>query len=252
MANRHRRSPEIDTIDGVHPDGGLKPVANRNPSRVSWTEARDCGYLGKHCPRKPNGKKPQEAAVKGRPNSMRPGRFGPLPGAVNSSCTLANHNISVHCRRSAHPTRWLPVTMAPTRALRTPLRAMSGNMWPMSTIPIYSSESRPIDPLGPTPTESDHHVLRGGSWNTSYQYASRQSIQRYGDGLCCRHSMCPSIHPTSDENDTIPAMEMVTLSGTISREGGAALTGRALYVTAFDSTDADPSSGMLTRDAHHG
>jgi hypothetical protein len=39
---------------------------------------------------------------------------------------------------------------------------------------------------------------------------------------------------------------MVGLSGSVAREGGLLLTGRALYITVFDSADADPQTGMLT------
>lgn len=250
-------TPEVDGIDGVQPNGSVEVGRENKPIEgVSWAEARDyCRSLGKQLPTEAQWEKAARGGCEGGqdPSKCDAEDLVPYPwGSDIPSCTLANHNISVTLPPTLCTSDTISAGESGTNTGPYGHQNLAGNVWeyvadvyhPM----IYSSGSRPKDPLGPAPSESDHHVLRGGSWNTfstNMRAANRFSDMVMGSAVGIRCAR-PSAQTGGQNYDSIPPMEMVTLSGTISREGGAALTGRALYVTAFDSTDADPSTGMLT------
>jgi hypothetical protein len=54
---------------------------------------------------------------------------------------------------------------------------------------------------------------------------------------CASGSRNPSI-------DLVQPLQMVKLSGTVRRQDGAPITGRALYITAFDAAETDSRTGM--------
>ena len=54
---------------------------------------------------------------------------------------------------------------------------------------------------------------------------------------CASGSRSPSV-------DLVQPLQMVKLSGTVKRQDGAPVTGRALYITAFDAAEIDPRTGM--------
>jgi hypothetical protein len=119
---------------------------------------------------------------------------------------------------------------------------LAGNVWEWVADryhpAVYRRDPPRIDPTGPA--EGDLHVLRGGGWNTfstNMRVANRFTSNLEGSAAGVR---CARARAAGSPDDVAP-LRTVTVSGTVTGE----LTGRALYVTAFDADDADPRTGML-------
>ena len=98
-----------------------------------------------------------------------------------------------------------------------------------------------MNPSGPA--DGPYRVLRGGGWSTFS--TNMRTANRFHDlvlgspsGVRCARSTAPGVV------DAVEPMRLVALSGDVRAESGS-LTGRALYVTAFDADDVDAATGLL-------
>lgn len=163
-------------------------------------------------------------------------------GSDAPSCELANHQLSA----AGLPKLCVSNTQVPSELSdgTGPYghRHLAGNVWEYVADVwhpgVYTNEPR-TNPAGPASGEV--HVLRGGGWNTfstNMRVANRfhDLIMGSASGFRCARSFVEQVH------DDVEPLVFASVEGTISST--KPLTGRALYVTAFDANDAD-SRGML-------
>jgi hypothetical protein len=114
-------------------------------------------------------------------------------------------------------------------------RNLAGNVWEWTSDlyhPAVYGAGR-IDPAGPSGGE--HHVMRGGSWNTFS--TNMRAANRFNDlvlgsavGYRCVRS------ETTPTHDDVAPLVLVDVQGRVSR--ATPIEGSALYITAFDALDA--------------
>ena len=238
----------MDERGNLEEGRGLYPAEG-----VTWAEARAyCRAHGKDLPTEAQWEK---AARGGCELGQDPGRCDASDlraypwGSDAPTCALANHQstatgIPKLCTSDTHPVGSLADGAGPYGHLD-----LAGNVWEFVLDAyhpgVYSTERSRVDPSGPA--SGEFHVLRGGSWNTfstNMRAANRfhDLVMGSASGFRCARPDVPS------QPDPIPALEMVTLTGSLTRapaagEDAGLLEGRALYVTVFDIRDTQ--DGML-------
>ena len=246
------RVPEGPDVDGVTTDGSLEAERAQLPIEgVTWQEAHDyCAAQGKALPTEAQWEKAARGGCErgDDPTQCDPGDLVPYPwGTDTPTCKLANHNLSTEGRPTLCTSDTIQAGAQGSNTGPYGHRDLAGNVWEYVADyyhpHVYKSEATRVDPGGPS--EGSNHGLRGGSWNTfstNMRVANRFSDMVMGSaaGIRCARPTVPA------QADSMPPLEMITLSGTLRREGGLPFHGRALYVTVFDSADEDPVSGMLT------
>ena len=125
--------------------------------------------------------------------------------------------------------------------------AMAGNAWEWTSDwyhpAVYGSQRQ--DPGGPA--EGPAHVMRGGSWSTlatNLRISNRMSglVEGSASGVRCAFggAETPGVETPGVETpgvDTPAPLVWSSVAGEVRRTDGGALSGRALYVTAFATSD---------------
>lgn len=225
----------IETGRDAHPAEG-----------VTWAEANDfCVAKGKSLPTEAQWEKAARGGCElgDDPKKCDPSDLRAYPwGNDTPSCELANHQLSASglpklCVSDTQTADELPQGIGPYGHVH-----LAGNIWEYVADvwhpKVYSTEMR----NNPTGVKTgDVHVLRGGGWNTfstNMRAANRfhDLVMGSASGFRCARSF------VEQQYDDVEPLKFSTLSGEISST--RPLTGRALYVSAFDAEDAD-SMGML-------
>lgn len=114
-------------------------------------------------------------------------------------------------------------------------RNLAGNVWEWTADLYHPAVYGPgrTDPAGPSAGE--HHVMRGGSWNTFS--TNMRAANRFNDlvlgsavGYRCVRSDTTPVH------DPVDPLVLVEVRGAVTR--ATPIEGAALYITAFDALDA--------------
>ncbi|RME22119.1 MAG: hypothetical protein D6798_16600, partial [Deltaproteobacteria bacterium] len=245
-AGRTPQGPDVRSItDTLEPEAGRE----RMPAEgVTWQEARDfCAAMGKALPTEAQ----WEKAARGGcdlgqdPAACDPDDLRPYPwGGARPTCALANHQDTSSGMPRLCVSDTLPVDTLPAGAGPYGHLHLAGNVWEYVADvyhpQVYTQAPR-TDPGGPV--DGSFHVMRGGSWNTfstNMRAANRfhDLVMGSASGIRCAR---PTVAPTPD---TVAPLAMATLRGTVSIDNGS-LSGRALYVTAFDAADVDPRTGGM-------
>lgn len=239
--------------DPKNPDrlGRALPGLEAHPAEgLSWQEASD--YCRSRGARLPSEAEWEKAARGGCELGQDPTRcdqedLRPYPwGKAAPSCALANHQAVGErgprlCQTGTMPVDSLPEGAGPYGHLH-----LAGNVWEIVSDawhPKVYRVGRGADPAGPPALQGGPRTLRGGGWNTfstNMRVANRfhDLVMGSATGLrCASGSRSPSV-------DLVQPLQMVKLSGTVKRQDGAPVTGRALYITAFDAAEIDPRTGM--------
>ena len=220
--------------------------ANHPAEGVTWQEASDyCTAKGQSLPTEAQWEKSARGGCElgTDPTMCDEADLRAYPwGTEAPSCELANHQLSAGglpklCVSNTQLPEELSGGMGPYGH-----RHLAGNVWEYVADvwhPNVYSETMRINPAGPK--SGDVHVLRGGGWNTfstNMRAANRfhDLIMGSASGFRCARSFSEQIH------DDVEPLVFATVKGTISST--KALSGRALYITAFDANDAD-ANGML-------
>jgi formylglycine-generating enzyme required for sulfatase activity len=242
------RRPAGADVHGLRADGSAEPGREQMPAEgLTWQEASDyCAAKGKSLPTEAQWEKAARGGCElgSDPKRCDAQDLRPYPwGGAAPTCALANHQLSTGQRPQLCTSDTLPVDSLPEGAGPYGHLHLAGNVWEYVsdwwTPTTYGGPRQ--DPSGPR--QGSVHVLRGGSWNTfstNMRVANRFTDLVMGSaaGLRCARSSVES------KPDAVPPLQMVELKGSLSWAGGA-LVGRALYVTAFDEADVEPSTGML-------
>ncbi len=177
-----------------------------------------------------------------------PGDLRAYPwGSAGPTCALANHQQVGEggprlCHEGSLPVDSLPAGAGPYGHLH-----LAGNAWEYVSDawhPGVYRNGRGSNPVGPPAQAGAPRTLRGGGWNTfstNMRVANRFHDLVMGSAAGFR---CVSSQGKSFTVDQVQPIQMVKLTGTVTREDGAAMAGRALYVTAFDAAETDPATGM--------
>jgi formylglycine-generating enzyme len=241
-----KRTPQGTDIKHINQDASFEINRSNFPVEgVTWKEANDyCSSLAKTLPTEAQWEKAGRGGCEKGSDTSKcdPSDLRAYPwGNEKPTCDRANHQLS----NSQMPKLCASDTVLPDAL---PLgngpyghQHLAGNVWEFVLDvwhPSVYQEGR-IDPIGPN--SGDMHVLRGGGWNTfstNMRVANRfhDLVMGTAAGFRCARSF------TKGNSDNVVPLSLQAISGTIQSE--QALQGRALYVTAFDSNDAD-DSGML-------
>jgi formylglycine-generating enzyme required for sulfatase activity len=246
------RSPSGPDIRSIEHDGSVSAGRREHPVEgVTWTEARDyCRDQGKELPTEAQWEKAARGGCEGGTDAAAcdSGDLNSYPwGSDTPSCDRANHNLSTSLPPQLCTSDTTPLSGTGSNTGPYGHIDLAGNVWEyVADIyhpTVYGSGELRTDPAGPE--EGSSHVLRGGSWNTfstNMRTANRFSDMVMGSAVGIRCA-----RPTTEAiPDPVEPLEMVTLSGTVSRQGGIPIHGRALYITVFDSADANRQTGQLT------
>ncbi len=216
---------------------------------VTWQAARAyCSAQGKALPTEAQWEKAARGGCElgTSPTLCDPADLRAYPwGHATPTCELANHQTSAK--------GMVRVCVGDTVAVDSPMGGESpyghlhleGNVWEyVSDVYhplVYTSGTPRVDPGGPE--GEGNHVLRGGAWNT---FSTNMRVaNRFTDTMVGSATGIRCARPTEEAvPDTVAPLEMVTLSGIITREEGP-VAGEAVMVSAFDFADADPQTGML-------
>ncbi len=245
---RRLRGPDLANVD---PAGAPTPGKETHPATgLTWAEARAfCGAQGKALPTEAQWEKAARGGCErgDDPTACDPADLRPYPwGTAAPDCSRANHQqLGAGGPPKLCAGGTLPVDALPDGSGPYGHAQLAGNAWEWVSDPWHPGvyrEAQRTDPAGPAAGE--HHVLRGGGWSTFP--TNMRAANRFHDlvmgspaGVRCAR---PTVEPTPDP---VPALAMVAVSGRVTHASGA-LSGRALYVTAFDAADADPRTGLLT------
>jgi len=224
-------------------DGAVEAGREAHPAEgVTWEEARDyCASVGGALPTEAQWEKAARGGCElgEDPAACERADLKAYPwGDEAPTCELANHQLvgpsgPSLCRSDTHPVG--------THGEPGPYghRDLAGNVWEYVADyyhpALYAGER--ADPGGPK--AGTFRVMRGGSWNTfstNMRAANRFSDSVLGSAVgfrCAYPTVAAALAP-------IPPLPTVTLSGTVRRATGT-LTGRRLYVTAFDALDTGPN-----------
>lgn len=225
-------------------DGGVEPGRSEHPAEgLTWEEAQS--FCQAREMRLPTEAEWEKAARGGCELGSDPQRcdaqdLRPYPwGEASPDCTLANHatlgaGAPKLCLSDSTPVE--QGGAGPYGHLN-----LSGNVWEWVADAyhprVYTASAR-RDPSGPSAGEN--HVMRGGGWNT---FSSNMRVSnRFHDlvlgsavGVRCAKG------DTAHNPDPVDALELVSVSGTLSRD--EPFVGRALYISVFDAQDQ--RGGML-------
>ncbi|MFZ5477524.1 MAG: formylglycine-generating enzyme family protein [Myxococcota bacterium] len=240
-AGADEKPPHVVTLSGYCLDVDELAEGGKPVEGLTWEAAKArCEAAGKRLPTEAQWEKAARGGCElgDDPAACDAGDLRPYPwGKDAPSCDRANHQESVR-----QPT--MCVGAADTTVRNTgPYghHELAGNVWEWVADLYHPRVYRPgrVDPTGPA--AGDLHVLRGGGWNTfstNMRVANRLTSNLEGSaaGVRCARSR------VGGTPDDVAPLRTVAITGTVS---GAALEGRALYVTAFDADDADPRSGMV-------
>lgn len=213
---------------------------------VTWTEARD--YCLAHGQMLPTEAQWEKAARGGcelgtDPDQCDPSDLRAYPwGNDTPSCELANHQVSATgmpklCVSNTQTANELSAGQGPYGHVH-----LAGNVWEYVADVWHPTVYRDEMRTNPAGVEAgDVHVLRGGGWNTfstNMRAANRfhDLVMGSASGFRCARSFVPQ------QYDDVAPLVFKSIQGDISST--RPLTGRALYVSAFDAADAD-SMGML-------
>lgn len=221
----------MDRTELAGPDG--------TPRRIEvWSDAVEvCAAQGKRLPTEAEWEK---AARGGCELGADPGacdaqdlRTYPW-GEQQPTCALANHAQP----GPAGPARCAQGPVAVTSGTPGPYGHLhlAGNVWEWTQDayhPAVYTQAERTEPGGPG--SGDVHAMRGGAWDTfpvNMRVTNRFSDLVLGStvGVRCVRSRSEPV-PSA-----VTPLQTVTLSGTITRDGGL-LQGAALYVTAFAQSD---------------
>jgi formylglycine-generating enzyme required for sulfatase activity len=212
---------------------------------ITWEEAgAACKALGKTLPTEAQWEKAARGGCElgDDRSACDPADLRPYPwGTDTPSCTHANHQESTGtptiCEGSASAKVRNTGPYGHTE--------MAGNVWEWVADwyhpRVYHRDPERVDPLGPA--SGSLHVLRGGGWNTfstNMRVANRltSNLEGGANGVRCGRS------GKEGNWDAVEPLRTTWLRGVVTG-GDGPLTGRALYLTAFDAADADPLSGMV-------
>jgi formylglycine-generating enzyme len=229
-------------------DGKLEKGRENHPAEgATYSEASEfCEAKGKALPTEAQWEKAARGGCEGgdSPDACDKGDLRPYPwGTEEPTCSRANHQLSSSGMPTLCKSDTLPADALPDGEGPYGHRHLAGNVWEYVSDfwhpEIYGGTR--VDPGGPA--EGEMHVLRGGGWNTfstNMRVANRfhDLVMGSATGFRCAR---PTVPPIPDD---VEPLELVALSGTVDGSMLGSLTGRALYISAFDSADAD-SQGML-------
>ena len=218
--------------------------------RVSFADARAfCRARGKDLATEAQWEKAARGGCElgANPDACDAGDLRPYPwGKEAPTCERANHRLSMGtdirlCQGRAQAAK-LPLNAGPYGHLQ-----LAGNMWEWVADwyhpGVYRRSPGRVDPKGPA--RGEQRVLRGGGWNTfstNMRVANRMNAILEGSvtGIRCARSK------TRGRPDAVVPVHYGTISGEVFGPDGGTLTGRALYVTAFDVRDMDRGPGGYT------
>jgi len=243
------RMPEGSDVrsltDALQPEPGRDQMPAEG---VTWQEAHDyCAAMGKALPTEAQWEKAARGGCElgEDPRACDPGDLRPYPwGTTMPTCSLANHQETSSGAPRLCVSDTLLVDALPEGAGPYGHQHLSGNVWEYVADVyhpgVYTDAPR-TDPGGPA--EGSFHVMRGGSWNTFS--TNMRAANRFHDLVMGSASGMRCARPTvAATPDTVQPLQMTTLRGTVSIAEGS-LSGRALYVTAFDAADVDPRTGGM-------
>lgn len=238
-AGRSPRGADVRSLDpALQPESGR---AEHPAEGVTWAEARDhCAARGQALPTEAQWEKAARGGCElgSDPAACDPGDLRPYPwGATAPDCQRANHQDTSGGRPRLCVGDTQLADAAPAGAGPYGHQHLAGNVWEYVADPwhpsVYTQAAR-RDPGGPAAGE--HHVLRGGSWNTfstNMRVANRFNDLVMGSAAGFRCAR-PTVAATPDD---VQPLVLVTLSGTLAHQDGP-LEGRAIYVTAFPADGA--------------
>lgn len=246
-SNRSPQGSDIRSLNKTETGWTTEDGRNNHPAEgVTWQEANDyCTAKGQSLPTEAQWEKSARGGCElGTDSKMcDTSDLRAYPwGSEAPSCELANHQLSA----SGLPKLCVSNTQLPEELSNGTgpygHRHLAGNVWEYVADvwhPTVYSDTTRTNPAGPQSGEV--HVLRGGGWNTfstNMRVANRfhDLIMGSASGFRCARSFVEQIH------DDVEPLVFASIEGTISST--KSLSGRALYVTAFDANDAD-SRGML-------
>ncbi len=247
---RGGRTAGGEDLRSMSPAGVVQPGRGDHPAEgVTWSEAQAyCADLGKTLPTEAQFEKAMRGGCElgDDPAACDPADLRPYPwGDEPPTCERANHQSTVEGFPRLCESDTLPVGSGDAGRGPYGHRHLSGNVWELvadTWHPGTYGEGAPrSDPAGPS--SGDMHVLKGGGWNTFS--TNMRAANRFHDlvmgsatGFRCARSAVEAVP------DDVAPLRLVTLSGTVTSAKGA-VSGRALYVTAFDQADTDARTGML-------
>jgi len=237
LANLDARG-EVGIGRGSHPAIGL-----------SWKDARAyCIAQGKALPTEAQWEKAARGGCElgADAGACDPEDLRPYPwGTTAPTCALANHQSG---GMSGPPELCvgdsLPVDALPDGRGPYGHHHLAGNAWEWVEDPyhpaVYTTGGR-ADPGGPV--TGPWRGLRGGGWST---FATNMRVaNRFQDLVLGSPTGVRCARPTVQSvPDPVEPLSLVTVSGTVTPARGP-LIGRALYITAFDAADVDPTTGLL-------
>jgi len=240
------RSPQGPDIKHISTDSIVESGRENHPVEgVTWEEANSyCLSLNKNLPSEAQWEKAARGGCElgEDPTQCDPKDLRAYPwGNDTPSCDKANHQLSASGMPKLCVSDTLLAEALPQGKGPYGHNHLAGNVWEYVQ-DVWHPNVYGINRVNPTgPTEGDIHVLRGGGWNTFS--TNMRAANRFHDlvmgsaaGFRCARSF------SNGNADNVEPLVLEEVSGTIT--AAKALTGRAIYVTAFDANDAD-ASGML-------
>ncbi len=228
----------LDRRERIGTDGALVAGVDRSAAKTM------CEADGKTLPTEAQWEKAARGGCELGSDAARcdTGDLRPYPWGFDvPACARANHQESTGAPRMCEG----GATLAVRNTGPYGHDELAGNLWEWTLDryhpQVYRRAPARVDPLGPA--EGDLHVLRGGGWNTfstNMRVANRLSSNLEGTATGVR---CARVRAKGTYDEVAP-LEVVTISGEV-RGGEGPLVGAALYVTAFDASDADPATGAV-------
>ena len=238
-------------LANIGPAGAVVSGRADHPATgLTWEEARDyCTAQGKALPTEAQWEKAARGGCEGGtdPKACDASDLRPYPwGTAAPTCALANHQSGgMPGPPSLCVGDTLPVDALPRGAGPYGHQHLAGNAWEWVSDayhPAVYTDAERTDPAGPA--DGPWRGLRGGGWST---FATNMRVaNRFQDLVMGSPTGVRCARPTATaQPDPVPPLELVRIAGWVEPARGT-LSGRALYITAFDAADIDPTTGMLT------